>query len=436
MSHNLTETINKSNDFLTGLLKKINVPRETLPSNDDIQNVANQLPSLLTKIQPSLRSEKIARMCVAISVGLFDSAVNYIWNQTVIELRNRIVAFGLNVVKELKQKTYTEQDIDEMTDAHLLDLAHELELINDEGFYFLNQCRDIRNNFSAAHPSMGDMDQYELIAYINRCVKYSLSVDTLSKGVDLKSFIDALNQGSFSGSQIDFWKEKIENTSSQQKKALILMLFGIYCDPDKSGVARDNAITLVKSLNGDLPAKAISEMINRHEEYSVKNAEDKKKACEDFFVKIGIFDYLSDSNRHKIISKLCSQLRSVHNAINNFYNEPVFAEHLYDVSKQAEIPFSTKEEFVEVVTNCAIGNAYGVSNAAEPYYDKMIQNFSPIEMKIMLDIPDRDDYVAYSLKNFRSCQKQYGKKLRLLKTNLMDVTLQNIYNNLLKRFPA
>ena len=145
---------------------------------------------------------------------------------------------------------------------------------------------------------------------------------------------------------------------------------------------------------------------------------------------------MSDSNRHKIISKLCSQLRSVHNAINNFYNEPVFAEHLYDVSKQAEIPFSTKEEFVEVVTNCAIGNAYGVSNAAEPYYDKMIQNFSPIEMKIMFDIPDRDDYVAYSLKNFRSCQKQYGKKLRLLKTNLMDVTLQNIYNNLLKRFPA
>jgi hypothetical protein len=436
MSTNLPDTIKNSNEFLTNLLKVMDVPRDILPSADDIGNVGNQLPSMLAKIQPSLRSEKIAKMCVAISVGLFDSAVNYIWNQTVIELRRRVVAFGLNVVKELKQKTYSEQDIDEMSDAQLLDLTHELELINDEGFYFLSQCRDIRNNFSAAHPSMGEIDQYELLSYINRCIKYSLSINSLPKGVDLKAFIDSLNQDAFSNEQVDFWVNKIKNTSSQQRNALMLMLFGIYCDPDKSGVARANAIMLAEKLKDDLSEKSISEMINRHEEYSYKNTNDKRKASEDFFIKIGMFDCLSTAVRHTIISKACAQLESVHYAMNNFYNEPVFAEHLYNVSKQAEIPNSTKKEFVEVVTNCAIGNQYGVSNVAEPYYDKMIKNFSPIEIKYMLEMPGCDNYVAHCLKNFQSCKQQYGKKLRLLNPTLMDASLQNVYNSLLRKFPV
>ena len=55
-----------------------------------------------------------------------------------------------------------------------LTLYLQLNLITEDGYFFLDQCRDIRNNFSAAHPTIGDIDNYEFISYVNRCAKYAL----------------------------------------------------------------------------------------------------------------------------------------------------------------------------------------------------------------------------------------------------------------------
>lgn len=38
----------------------------------------------LREIPPELRGELMARMCVAVSTGLFDGAMNYAWNATVL----------------------------------------------------------------------------------------------------------------------------------------------------------------------------------------------------------------------------------------------------------------------------------------------------------------------------------------------------------------
>jgi hypothetical protein len=133
---NLPAVIGKSEDVIDGLTKLIGVPRELLPPKEKIENVLNQLPALLSNIREDFRDERLAKMCIAIGVGLFDSAVNYIWNQTVTEIRIRIIMFGLDVIKQLKNKEYTEEDINSMQDSQLLNIAHELNLINDEGYYF------------------------------------------------------------------------------------------------------------------------------------------------------------------------------------------------------------------------------------------------------------------------------------------------------------
>ena len=69
----------------------------------------------------------------------------------------------------------------------------------------LDQCRDIRNNFSAAHPAVGTLDEYEFINFLNRCNRHALSEDQNTTAVDIREFMDAINAGSFSSEQFDIW---------------------------------------------------------------------------------------------------------------------------------------------------------------------------------------------------------------------------------------
>ena len=417
----------KSEDVINDLTVLLNVPRNLLPPKDKIENVLQQLPELLSNIRENFRDERLIKMCIAIGVGLFDSAVNYIWNQTITEIRNRIILFGLDVVKQLKNKEYTEENIDTMQDSQLLNIAHELNLINDEGFYFLNQCRDVRNNFSAAHPAMGDIDNYELVAYINRCIKYSLGQENISIGVDIKSLIDALNNSQFSDDQLKYWSDKIANTHSAQKEAIIIMLFGIYCDQDKQTITRTNAINLSLRCKGDYSSNIIGSIINYYEEYVGKGDEGRKKAAENYFVQLEMLDSIKDSTHHAIITKACKQMLLIHQNAYNFYNEPPFAEYMYLLSKQAAIPESAKCEFVNTIVSCAVGNEYGVSNEAEKFYDEIIKNFSPKEIEIMLKIPDINDYTSYKVNKYPKCIFQYKKKVALLNPQSIPPSLLPLF---------
>ncbi len=60
------------------LTQSLGIPREALASDEEIQYAWRDLPRELREIPETLRGELIARMCVAVSTGLFDGAMNYI----------------------------------------------------------------------------------------------------------------------------------------------------------------------------------------------------------------------------------------------------------------------------------------------------------------------------------------------------------------------
>jgi hypothetical protein len=423
----LPAIIVKSDDVVMDLMQLVGLPRELLPAKEKIETVLQQLPSLLSNIREDLRDEKLAKMCIAIGVGLFDSAINYVWNQTVIEIRKRLLAFGLDVIKQLKNKEYTVEDIDSLQDSQLLDMAHGLNLIDNEGYYFLSQCRDIRNNFSAAHPATGEIDNYELIAYINRCVKYSLGQTKISIGVDIKQLLATIDSNAFTEEQLKYWCGKISETHYAQKEAIVAMLFGIYCDPHKQTTTRSNALSLSNICKNEFTNQIISQVIGQYEEYVGKGDEGKRKAAEHYFTQLGMLDCLKDSTKHNIISKACKQMLLIHQGLNNFYNEPPFAEYIYLLSHQSQIPETVKYEFVNTVISCAVGNEYGVSNGAIIHYNNIISNFSPREIEIFLKIPDENTYTSYKVNNYPRCIHQYRQKVLLLNNQVIPPSLLPLY---------
>ena len=118
------------------LVETLNFPREVLASDEEIQYAWGNLPRELRNIPiDNIAPELIARMCIAISIGLFDGAINYIWNAAILRLREKVRKFGLSIVAQIKEKDFENTDLVSLQDSQL-DLCLELNILNEEGFYF------------------------------------------------------------------------------------------------------------------------------------------------------------------------------------------------------------------------------------------------------------------------------------------------------------
>ncbi len=366
------------------LVESLGIPRNALASAEDIEHAWNNLPRELREIPEELRDELIARMCVAVSTGLFDGAMNYIWNAAILNLRNKIRLFGLLVVAQIIQNDFEEKNLIELQDSKLLELSLKLNIIDEDGFFFLDQCRNVRNNFSAAHPTLGKINDREFTSFLNRCVRYALADSSSPKGVNVNAFISAIKGSRFNCDQCGIWIQRLKETHDAQRQMLVTIAHGIYCDANTPEQARLNSLDVCNGLMDLFTASIRSNLINTHTEYVAKGHQEKHSASLQFFEKLGLFGFLNESEQHHIFSRAVERLWDVHNGMNNFYNEPAFAERLLELSMQGAIPETVQEEYVQTIGCCRIGNGYGVSHAAIKYYDQMIQNFSPREITTLI----------------------------------------------------
>lgn len=95
-------------NHILAITTALGVPRHVVATVEEISQAWSQLPILLGKVDPTLRDDLLARMCIATATGLFDGAINYCWNATINELRNKIRRFGLPIVAQILQKNFDE----------------------------------------------------------------------------------------------------------------------------------------------------------------------------------------------------------------------------------------------------------------------------------------------------------------------------------------
>lgn len=413
------------------LVSHLGIPREVLASDEEVYYAWRDLPRELKQLPIHIRGELIARMCVAVSAGLFDAAVNYIWNAAILHLRDKVRHFGLTVVASIQQKDFEEKHLLELQDSQLLDLCLKLNLLNEDGFFFLDQCRDVRNNFSAAHPTLGTINDREFVLFLNRCTRYALSDASSPKGVDISSFITAIKSQRFSAPQLNIWVERLKSTHDAQRLLLIGMTHGVYCDPNAPESSRLNSLDICSQLKDSFTTGIKSDLIDRHSNYLANGDEKRHTASQQFFEKLGLLSLLNESEKHTVFSRAIEKLRNAHLGLNNFYNEPPHSERLWELSQQGEIPETIQEDYVHITLRCYVGNGYGVSWEAEPNYEKMIQNFSPREIAIMIKAALSGGDLERKLTT-SSIRDRYLQALSLLDKSSIPASVQAEYEALMK----
>ncbi|MFN5995449.1 MAG: hypothetical protein ACK45Y_15285, partial [Betaproteobacteria bacterium] len=142
---------------------------------------------------------------------------------------------------------------------------------------------------------------------------------------------------------------------------------------------------------------------------------------------------LNESEQHVVFSRAVERLWNVHNAMNNFYNEPPFAERLLELSLQGAVPETVQEQFVHVVVCCNVGNGYGVSNAATPSYDQIIKSFSPREIATMIRLAvSPASILGRRVSGLPSCRQRFKQNLGLIDPASIPSGVKADYDKLLK----
>jgi hypothetical protein len=118
--------------------------------------------------------------------------------------------------------------------------------------------------------------------------------------------------------------------------------------------------------------------------------------------------------------------------MNNFYNEPAFAERLLELSQQSAIPETMQEQFVLAVACCRAGNGYGVSNAAVPSYDQMVQAFSQREIAILIkSAKDTSNSLGRRIANSSSCRINFKELLALIDPASVPSAVKSDYERMI-----
>lgn len=431
-------TLPKNNDsetFLSAITHDLGVSRDILPTEEDIQHAWNELPNLLRQVPKESINPMLVKMCIAVKSGLFDSAVNYIWNTSVTALRSKLKKFGLQVAaKILNRNDLDDNKIYDLKDNDLLQICLKLNLISEDGYFFLNQNREIRNNYSLAHPNKNNetIEKYELYSFFERCIKYSFNDDRELIGIDFKDFTQSLKSGSFSEDAISLWNDRIKKTTSAQRSSIFSLLYGVYVDKNSLESERGNAFKLLQLTRDTMSDNEISVLVEQYNTYLVKPDETKKTASRDLFKRLNLISYLTDSEKISIFSKAIDLLQQSHDGFDNFYNEVPFAEKLLQLRDSSAVPDILKEKYVTCLLDCYTGNPYGVSWGAIQFYENMIKELTSKEINIIIMLlNDKNSYIS---KKSAGYKKQFLSFLRSIPEDRISETKSKDFEKLLSRF--
>lgn len=377
--------INEAHKIVDELATQFRIPRSQFPSNTEITDALNRMPKYIQMIPDQLRGKFLAQMVMATSVGLFDGAIVYIWNNVIQNLRSRVNSFGSGMIKKMFGDN---TDIDDITDANLIDLSYKLGLISEQGKMFLHQCREIRNNASVAHPTDFLLDDDELTSFINRCCKYGLSQEVEQNGLEFNTVMSTITNEEISTDALDMLAQQLTTTFELQRNFYIELFYKQYSSADTKMPVRNNIERVIKNLNCELNDDIKTNIISAHNTMLISSKqEDSSKYSRSFISQLGLMDLITEGEKIAVIKRAVYQLNDIHNAMNNFYNEPAFAEKLNDVIKQIfPIPEVIISEYIDVVFNCFVGTQFGVSNQAIPFYWTMLTGLTPKGIDVLLHL--------------------------------------------------
>src|ERR1035441_1970149 len=177
----------------------------------------------------------LSKFSVSIMVGLFDAALNFLWDETILALRRLAAAIDLSYFFDTaeKRETYraklqTVDDLATLDDLTLIDTCARVDLISDVNRERLRHVNYMRNHASAAHPNQNELSSQEMVAWLSNCLRYAITAKPEKAVIVTKQLLTNIRTVPIPENDIPVIAADFEHFSTARIDDLLWTVFGIY----------------------------------------------------------------------------------------------------------------------------------------------------------------------------------------------------------------
>lgn len=407
-SNSIDTSVANINQPLANMLEYIGLPTENvLVPIEERRRVIFSLESVLEILPMEERAKAVylSKFTIAITVGLFDGAINFLWNETVNAIRKMVNNFDLqyfySVAATLSNKyknLSSFEDFEAVSEHDLLEVCRRIGLLNDINFKRLEHVNYLRNHASSAHPNQNEVTGMEMLSLLEHCIKHAIIAEPDHSVIQIKSLLNNLRKITIPEEDIPVISADLLKQPQERIDDFMLTIFGLYCDDRQDEFIKDNIELLAQSIWSGISEDVKYRIGTKYGVYRKNGEVEKKEATQRFLEIVDALQYKDeDSLAAELISKL-QTLRTVHYGYNNFYNESVHAESIAESLPATGIPDAARKLFVKTVVVCFVGNGLGhrqgVDEQAVSYYTKFIDNFGLKEVIEFLRLFEDTEFVG------------------------------------------
>ncbi len=399
--------------------------------------VSKNIGAVLTRIslEQRQRSIYISKFLAAVAAGLFDAALNYLWDQTILELRNRVSRYDLsyfydNAVRstEKRKNLKTVDHLVDIDDSELIHGAKEIGLISELGYKHLDYIRSMRNWASAAHPNQNELSGLQLVGWLQTCIREVISLPLSDVAVEIKRLLANVKTNSISNGEAKEIAVFFLKLTQEQVNNLASGFFGIYTRSDTSSQTRQNIHRLLPLLWERVDETTRQQFGIKYGTF-VANNDQEKNLARQFLELVSAMPYMPDALRAAEIGDAIDNLLIAHRGLNNFYNEPSFARELKRlVGPEGKVPSQANKIYVLGLVEVFLSNGNGVARNAEPIYRELINQFDS-EQALRAILSFNNSNIASRLQ-FPLCQKKYLELLDLMKIKVSEAAVKELVDEI------
>jgi hypothetical protein len=422
----ITKIIHESNAMYLSVLDAVGLPSKDVLSSVEERKIAiANLPFVIEKLDNQLMSGSyyLSKFFIAVSTGLFDAALNYLWDETIKQLRIRVINGDIKyfydvVISDERRKQFTSsEDLLKLDDFDLIKGALEIGLITQIGYKHLDFIRYMRNWASAAHPNQAELTGLNLVTWLETCIKEVIATPPSSIQIKIGHLLANIKSEVIDDVQASSIIPFFTELSIEKANALAKGFFGIYIDEQTSQQTRSNINNLAPELWQIISEEVKSDFGIRYATFLANGDNQTKNEAKRFLEVVGGMSYLPDAVKTPIIKLSLENLMTAHASFNNFYSEPSFARQLRAVvGDHGTIPPQMNFQYVKTIVSVFLTNGSGESWTANPIYTELIKNFDEKQSFIAL-ISFTDESIKSKLQ-FPLCQNKFAEMLGYIESNI------------------
>ena len=423
LQHNQTDVvtlIEKTNNMYESVLSALGLPVDGVLSTLQERKVAlRNLPDIVEGIRQLDDSYYLSKFLVALSTGLFDAALSYLWDETIKQLRLRVINgdiqyfFDVVISDEKRSDFSTPEHLLKLDDATLVKGALDIDFISQIGYRHLDHIRYMRNRASAAHPNQAELTGLNLVSWLETCIKEIIATPTSSVQIRIGQLLRNIKTEIIDTHEAETMGEFFTELGTEKSDSLAKGLFGIYIDKISTQQTIGNINLVAPKLWGFVSEGVRAGFGTRCAMFIAHGEKHAAELSKRFLELVGGTPYLPDVVKTPEIKSAIDRLLEAHNGMNNFYTEPSLARQLMSIiGAHGTIPSQLNYTYIEAVVTVFITNGRGEAWAANSIYLDLIKKFDA--KQAYLAITSFRTGTIKSRLQFSLCKTKFAEMLDLL----------------------